>query len=440
MSNTIAALATPPVPSALAIIRLSGPLVHEISEKLTGSECRIGKISYRLLKVHGELIDDVVVSAWKGPASFTGEDMVEFSCHGNMLIVDRIISACCELGAEPAAPGEFTRRAYLNGKMDLTQAEAVSDLIHARSERALKAVRRFQQGAFGQKLAEIRESLLQVLSHLEAYIDFPDEDISPEVGQKMQDEVLSISGKVDTYLKTAQTGKFLRNGATVVLVGVPNAGKSSLMNALLDEDRVLVSDQPGTTRDTVDAECQIGGFPCFLTDTAGLRDSNEVIEKMGMERTRKSLAAADVILHLIDGAAANVIETPDLDFPDITIPVIRVITKSDLQTHSELDGLAVSSTTGEGVEALKTAILAALKLNDQTALNESLAINTRHEFHLREAQEHLLRASENLLHNEAPEITSSDLRAALFAMAEIVGETSNEDILDRLFQNFCIGK
>jgi len=322
--------------------------------------------------------------------------------------------------------------------MDLTQAEAVSELIHARSECALKAVRNFQQGTFGTKLGELRESLLQILSHLEAYIDFPDEDISPETGQQMLDQVQTVQNKVEAYLKTAQTGKFLRNGATIVLAGIPNAGKSSLMNCLLDEDRVLVSDRPGTTRDTVDAECQIGGFPCFLTDTAGLRESNETVEQMGMERTRKSLTEADVILHLVDGSQ----ESPDqsMDFPEPDIPVIRVITKLDLKSHPELDGIPVSSLEGAGIETLKSEILNVLKLNDHTAMSESLAINTRHEFHLRETNEHLERALQNLNSSEAPEISSSDLRAALFSLAEIVGETSNEDILDRLFQNFCIGK
>ncbi|MEM6885058.1 MAG: tRNA uridine-5-carboxymethylaminomethyl(34) synthesis GTPase MnmE [Verrucomicrobiota bacterium] len=438
MPSTIVALATPPVPSALAVIRMSGPLSHQICTQLSGGEIAPGNIRYRVLKAGGEVLDDVVVSLWKSPASFTGEDMVEFSCHGNMLIVDRIIAACTAAGAEPSAPGEFTRRAYLNGKMDLTQAEAISELIHARSERALKAVRHFQQGAFGVKLGELRESLLQLLSHLEAYIDFPDEDINPETGQQMVDQVQGVQEKLDAYLKTAQTGKFLRNGATIVLAGVPNVGKSSLMNAMLEEERVLVSDQPGTTRDTVDAECQIGGFPCFLMDTAGLRDSEETVEQMGIERTRKSLTEADVILHLIDGSQ----DQPDqaMDFPEPDIPVIRVITKSDLKSRPELDGLAVSSTEGQGIEALKSEILNVLKLNDHTAMSESLAINTRHEFHLREAQDHLERALANLKASEAPEISSSDLRASLFALAEIVGETTNEDILDRLFQNFCIGK
>ncbi|MEM6600012.1 MAG: tRNA uridine-5-carboxymethylaminomethyl(34) synthesis GTPase MnmE [Verrucomicrobiota bacterium] len=438
MPSTVIALATPPVPSALAVIRMTGSLSHQVCLQLSGDRIAPGQIAYRVLKHEGEVLDDVVVSVWKAPASYTGEDMVEFSCHGNMLIVDRIIAACCAAGAEPAAPGEFTRRAYLNGKMDLTQAEAISELIHARSERALKAVRHFQQGAFGTRLGRLRESLLQILSHLEAYIDFPDEDISPETGQQMLNQSQAVQEQLVAYLKSAQTGKFLRNGATIVLAGVPNAGKSSLMNALLEEERVLVSDQPGTTRDTVDAEFQIGGFPCFLTDTAGLRESHETIEQMGIERTRQSLRQADVILHLIDGSQAN----PDqvMHFPETEIPVIRIITKSDLKLCPGLDGLPVSSTEGSGLEALKCEILNVLKLNDQTDMSDSLAINARHTFHLQQAQQHMERALENLQADEVPEICSSDLRAALFSLAEIVGETSNEDILDRLFQNFCIGK
>lgn len=438
MSTTIIALATPPVPSALANIRMSGPRSHQICQQLSGSEVAPGRIQYRVLKSDGDILDDVVILAWKSPASFTGEDMIEFSCHGNMLIVDRIIAACCAAGAEPAAPGEFTRRAYLNGKMDLTQAEAVSELIDARSERALKAVRQFQQGAFGQKLAELRESLLQVLSHLEAYIDFPDEDISPETGSKMLEQVRVIDEKLNQYLNTAQTGKFLRHGAKIVLAGAPNAGKSSLMNAMLEEERVLVSEQPGTTRDTVEAECQIEGFPCFLMDTAGVRDTEEAIEKMGIERTHRSLAEADVILYLIDGTEPDMANA--MEFPDKSVPVIRVITKSDLKAQPDVSGISISSTTGDGIDSLKQAVLNKLKLSDQTMMSESLAVNARHEFHLKEARDHLGRAMQNLEQAEAPEISSSDLRAALFSLAEIVGETTNEDILDRLFQNFCIGK
>jgi len=395
MASTIVALATSPVPSALGLIRLSGPDAHSIAESLSGRPIEPGAIQYRSLNYQGHLLDDVVLLSWKQPRSFTGEDMVEFSCHGNPLILDRIIEACTELGAHLAEPGEFTRRAFLNGRMDLTEAEAVADLIHARSERALDAVRRFQQGEFGKRLQDSREALLQVLSHLEAYIDFPDEDIQPEVGNEMLRKTTGIRDDLDRFLKAARTGKFLRQGASVVLTGSPNVGKSSLMNALLEEERVLVSDQPGTTRDSVDAECLIEGFPVRLTDTAGLRQGGESLEQLGMERTRKVLEGADVVLRLEDGTGT--IPPPEFDLSSIHAPVIDVATKLDLVDGDPNPAIGSgSSRTGAGVPELKKQILKVLNLDDHSALAESLAVNTRHEFHLREAVAQLDRATRYL--------------------------------------------
>ncbi|MEM6823069.1 MAG: tRNA uridine-5-carboxymethylaminomethyl(34) synthesis GTPase MnmE, partial [Verrucomicrobiota bacterium] len=385
MSDTIVALATPPVAAALSLIRMTGPKSHQIINQLAPKFQLQKELQYRAITFNHALIDDVVISSWNKPHSYTGEDVVEISCHGNMLIVDQIIDACCQLGARPAEPGEFTRKAFLNGKLDLTQAESVMDLIHAKSERALRAAKSFQQGAFGKKIETIREEILQVLSQLEAYIDFPDEDIEPETAESLSKRIEAVALKVSEYLATAKTGKFLRHGASVVLVGAPNAGKSSLMNALLEDDRVLVSDQPGTTRDAIEAEFILDGISIRLTDTAGLRESDEELENLGMEHTQRALDDADLVLFLVDGSIPN-LGTPDLSLDQSKIPTIHCLTKSDLPRVFTGDGFDISTKTGDGLENLKQEIARRLKLDENNLLSESLAINSRHEFHLNTAK------------------------------------------------------
>lgn len=444
MSETIIASATPSVPTALAVVRMSGPSALEIATTLAGDRLKPGRVHYRVLRDGDEVIDDAVVLVWRGPRSSTGEDVVEFSCHGSPLITAHLLRVCGRLGARPAEPGEFTRRAFLNGRIDLTQAEAVGDLIHARSERALRAVRQFQSGAFGRRLEEFRETLLQVLSHVEAAIDFPDEDIEPDAGAVLMGRIEHLTEQVSGLLAAAAEGRFLRQGASVVLAGAPNAGKSSLMNALLGDERVLVSELPGTTRDSIDAECVIGGFPMRLTDTAGLRESEDALERLGMERTRRVLEGADVVLHLADGSAESGESEVQWLAPDsVSAPVLCVLTKADLPRRSDLagwSGLVVSARTGAGLDELRMAILSALNLDQSPVLGESLAVNARHAFHLEAARDALTRAQVNFAGDAPLEMTAADLRVALFSLGEIVGETSNEDMLDRLFRNFCIGK
>jgi len=440
MEDTIVAPATPPVLSALALIRISGPQAHPIAQTLTGKPIPVGKAAYRNLVDGTTMLDDAILMAWKGPRSFTGEDVVEITCHGNPLIVARIQQAICQAGARFAEPGEFTRRAFLNGRMDLTQAEAVSELISAKSEKALDAVRRFQQGDFAASILDLREGLLQVLSHLEAAIDFPEEDISPQTLEELKNRTEGVRDAICGLLLQAQAGKLLRQGATVVLAGPTNAGKSSLMNALLGQDRVLVSEEAGTTRDSVDAEFSLDGFPIRLTDTAGLREPAGLVERQGMERTRHLLDQADCVLHIIDGTAPSTATA----LPPLACPVLLVANKSDLPGYSaQPPQIRVSARTGEGLSKLKRLLLNCLQKEDTSYSEQTFAINARHEHHLQEALKRL-EAALDQLRPSAPapalEVLSSDLRGATFALAEIVGEVSNEDVLDRLFQNFCIGK
>lgn len=435
--ETIIALSTPPGSSALAVLRLSGPRAHDIVRNLTPSLPAPQSIRYAPLQDDQGWIDDVVLTAWKNPHSFTGEDTIEISCHGNMLIVDRILRACLQAGARQAEPGEFTRRAFLNGKMDLTRAEAVLDIISARSERALQAARRLQAGTLGLRLESLRAQLLDSLAQIEADIDFPDEDIEPESHRQVRDRLHSTSSALDHLLETAREGRLLREGVTVVLVGPPNVGKSSLMNALLGEERAIVSERAGTTRDRIEACLILDGILVRLVDTAGLHNTEDEIEIKGISLTRRAVEEADLVLLLSEPGATS---PPDLDLPDGT-PLLHCRTKCDLHPgFPPPDGITTSALDGTGIRELKHTIANTLKLGTGLSSQEQVAINDRHRHHLEKAS--------TLLHNllnewdahRPPELVSSDLRLAIREMESLLGVTDEEAVLDRIFSQFCIGK
>lgn len=433
-SDTIVALATPAGRSALAVIRLSGMKAVKIAETLAGRGIEPRRATHVLLRdARGEVLDDAVVTLWVAPHSYTGEDVAELSCHGNMKIVEAVIRCCVEQGARLAGPGEFTQRAFLNERMDLTQAEAVMDLIEARSERALRAARLMQSGVLGTEIRQIQEDVLQILAHLEAYIDFPEEGIDPETGEQLLGRIHEARNKVEELLKTAPEGRHLREGFRVVLTGAPNAGKSSLLNALLKRDRAIVSAVAGTTRDTIEEVITLAGMMVRLTDTAGLREEGDELEALGMARTRAALAEADLVVHLTAPDAAS-------EPPEVSVPMIRVAAKCDLAASEPTGLLRVSAHTGEGLEALQQEITRHLHLDERSLDHERVAINARHEAVLDKAREALIRAEEAQRQGRPPELVSADLRRALEALGEVVGATTEEDVLDRLFARFCIGK
>lgn len=435
-TDIIIALSTPPSMAALALIRVSGKGCHVIAQQLTGAkfEIRVAK-HCRFCDGH-EVVDDVVATLWKAPSSYTGEDMVEISCHGNMLIVEKIISLWCDASARHARPGEFTERAFMNGKIDLTQAEAVMDLICAKSDRALRAARHIKEGSLGKILLKHREFLINLLAHLEAHIDFPEEDISPETGKIFSEKILALQKEISKLIGTADEGRKLREGLRVAIVGAPNAGKSTLLNALLGQDRAIVSHIPGTTRDTVEESIMLEGIQLRLIDTAGIRESQDEIEKLGIERTQHAITHADLVIHLIDGTFPRL---ENLNLPE-NCTQIDCITKSDLKITYKGDGIKISALTGKGLDELKREMIKKLKLAETPESHELAIINARHEMLLREASAALDTALKNAEKHTPPEIISSDLRYALRSIGEIVGEATNEDILDRLFQTFCIGK
>ncbi|NDC80922.1 MAG: tRNA uridine-5-carboxymethylaminomethyl(34) synthesis GTPase MnmE, partial [Verrucomicrobia bacterium] len=419
--------------SALALIRISGPLSLSIAESLCGHALPPRQLFPTHLKNNNETLDEVVMTFWQNPKSYTGEDLVEISCHGNPLIVESILQSVMQLGARPARPGEFTERAFLRGRMDLTRAEAVLDVLHARSTRALQAAQRALHGQLGDRLHAEREKLLNLLARIEAWIDFPEEDIQPEVGDGFRREVSELLQSLSSLLATAPLG-----GYRLVLAGPPNVGKSSLLNALLGTDRAIVSSTPGTTRDTVEESIVLQGFPVRLIDTAGLRASQDPVELEGIQRTRTAMASADLVLALIDRSQKD--DPCASEWGPYEKKLLRVLTKSDLPTAYPGDGLSVSSKSGDGMEKLHQFIAKRLAGDFSAPGSDEIAINTRHEDALRKASEALACASASLISRSAPELVASDLRLALQCLETVLGVGTSEDVLDRLFAQFCIGK
>lgn len=440
MAETIVAGATPPGMSAVAVVRASGPLCAELWRRhFPSAPCppRPRRAYYgQLVDGAGELLDDGLGIFFRGPRSYTGEDVVEFSCHGNPLIADRLVAALIASGARLARPGEFTQRAFEHGKLDLTQAEAVMDVIAAQSDRALRMASRARAGALSRVVAELQERLVGHLAHLEAYIDFPEEDLAPEVGTELRGGLRHILRRCEGLLATAREGRLLRQGAVVVLAGAPNAGKSSLLNALLQEDRAIVSPTPGTTRDTIDAMVVLEGFPVRLVDTAGLRESADPVEREGVARSRAAMASADVVLWVEDGTGP---EATALEGVTEGVAVVRCRTRADRAEFRAGAGLAVSPVTGQGVGEVRRALAEALRLGAEGG-GELLALNRRQEEVVRRAAEGVAAGLRDLEAGLPPELVATGLRRAQEAFGELVGMGSSEDVLDRLFQTFCIGK
>jgi len=443
-TETIAAISTPPGEGAIALVRISGPAAVSIAEKIFRGKKRPSRFASHIqyfgdiVTESGGLIDEVMMSIHRAPASYTGEDIVEISCHGGTLVTAKVLEACLHAGARGARPGEFTERAFLNGKMDLTQAEAVIDLIRARTDLALRSATEQLEGKLGEQIKGIRDSLVDLLAHVEASIDFSEEGIAPDEGNSLRVRLDSVREQIAALLATADHGRILRDGVRVVIYGATNAGKSSLLNRLLGYERVIVSDAPGTTRDTIEETVNLCGVPVRLLDTAGLRTSTSDIEREGIARTERSLQKADLRLHIIDRNAA-----PPAHFEqNANGNELLVLNKSDLPEHPEwknTNALRVSCLTGDGLGALENEILS--RISKQNLRPESaLAINMRHRDCLRRALEACDRARKTLDKTFSPEYLSVDLNEALEAVGEVIGTVGVEQILDSVFGQFCIGK
>jgi tRNA modification GTPase len=394
------------------------------------------------------VLDEVVFVVFKGPRSFTGEDTLEISCHGNPLIAQKILEDLVARGCRLAEPGEFTQRAFVNGRMDLSQAEAVLDVIHARSERALSAANQQLRGALRQQVDAAIEQLLGVIAHVEAYIDFPDEDLPPEDRSTVVKRLEDILAQARKLRATKRYGDLLRGGIRTVIVGKTNAGKSSLLNQLVGEERAIVSPEPGTTRDFIEHEVTIGPHAIRLIDTAGLNDSPAPLEALGIAKTWERVEAADLILVVEDATDSSWTYPAVVAKVRSGAPLIFVINKCDLPAAKSAGDFApgttmpvfVSALSGAGLDELRNHIIAAADQLRPQAGDEAIAVNARHATALLQVEHALVEALTKLANEEPVELLASDLRGALAGWEEIGGRVDNERVLDHLFATFCIGK
>ena len=454
--DTIAAIATPPGEGGIGIVRLSGPQALEVASRIfsasSGTDPReLASHTIRHGCVvdprEGTVIDEALLLLMRAPRSYTGEDVVELHGHGGRVSIRAILNAVLRHGARPALPGEFTRRAFLNGRLDLAQAEAVLDIVGAKTEAGLKAAVRQLHGGLSARVQELRGELLSMLAALEASIDFPEEGLEfPEVGG-LEKRIYHIEEALQALIQKAKEGRLLREGARIVIAGRPNVGKSSLLNALLGRERAIVSVVPGTTRDTVEEEFQIGGIPVRLIDTAGLgREATDPVETEGVRRTRGALEQADLTVVVMDGS--DQITSQDLQaWGEPRDPRVLVVNKSDLPaaqaavTYQDRFGgqpLFTSALTGQGVEELRAELG---RLLGGGAESEAITmVGPRHAEALERAERQLSVARTGLAQGVPVELVALDTRAALDALGEILGETVTEEVLDQIFRDFCIGK
>ncbi|MSU45780.1 MAG: tRNA uridine-5-carboxymethylaminomethyl(34) synthesis GTPase MnmE [Lacunisphaera sp.] len=446
-SDTIVALGTPFGTSAIAVVRASGPLAAELVRKIFGGSSQprtIRRADYR--DARGLVVDDVLFTYFAAPNSFTGEAMLEISCHGNPFIAQKILEDLVGRGCRPAEAGEFSKRAFLNGRLDLSQAEAVMDLIHARSEQALAAANQQLRGALGRQMNILISQLVKVLSHIEAYIDFPDEDLPPEDRLVVVRELEGLQASTSRLLATSHYGELLRAGIKTVILGEPNAGKSSLLNRLVGRERALVSSEPGTTRDYLEEYVIFGPYFFRFVDTAGLNPAPGPLEKRSMEMTLEQADNADIYLWVIDSTCP----LPSLPLalaPRMTpANTIAVFNKIDLPSAKRgplpqaFPDVSISALNGAGLEALQATVTKLAESFQVKIGEEIIAINTRHAHSLEQARVCLASAKDNLEQNDFSELVASNLRAALDAYGQIAGKIDNEQVLDKLFASFCIGK
>jgi tRNA modification GTPase len=460
IDDTIAAIATPLGEGGLAVVRVSGRDALQVVGKCfrpvgksskAPSKAETHTIHYGRIMRDSQVIDEVLVAVMRAPRTFTREDVVEITCHGGLLPAKAVLDTLLESGARLAQPGEFTKRAFLNGRIDLAQAEAVADIIYSRTELALAAANEQLAGKLSQRINELRDELVKTLAHIEAHIDFPDEDIAPDTKDKLLKRLEQGVGFVDELLRTADEGQLLRRGIRAAIIGRPNAGKSSLLNQLLGRDRAIVSAIPGTTRDTIEETANIRGIPVVFVDTAGLREARDEIEVEGIKRSHRSLAQAELILHVLD-ASEPLTGTDEKYLSElagrkrivvrnkIDLPSVWTISDAVATGVATLPMVDVSCMTGVGIESLKDAIKAQVWSGEIKAEMFQVMINSRHQDALRRTRGALVSTLQGLRADQTLEVVAMELRIAVNAVGEIVGKTTTEDLLDSIFSQFCIGK
>ena len=441
--DTIAAISTPLGMGGVGVIRISGDKAFDVIKKIYSKQnFTHNMISHGWIgvnKEHGfQKVDEVLVLPFFAPHSYTGEDVVEIHCHGGVNIVKKILSLCLEAGCRPAEKGEFTKRAFLNKKMDLSQAEAVADLIHSKTQDFASVSAKNLSGVLANKIREMRKSIMDVLSRIVAGIDFPEDVAEPEYSYIIEELNKSIS-EIDSILKSASTSNVMRQGVSVAIVGRPNVGKSSLFNTLLNLDRAIVTDIAGTTRDVL-RETLDFGIPVTLIDTAGIREGNSVskVEEIGIEYSKQSLDEADLVLFLYDASQGITPEDETIWELAKTKNNVRIANKCDLVSDRTSDAYYISTKTREGIDEIRDLIKS--KVCDVNPDSLEFATNTRQQECLRQAKNSLTIALEAAQMEELQDLISIDIKSALMALDELTGEVVTDEVLNNIFDNFCIGK
>jgi len=445
--DTIVALATAPGIAAIGVIRLSGTTVFSIVSKLFPSKNISDQPSHTIhvgmLRDEDEIIDEVVLSLFKGPKSYTGEDTIEISGHGSPFVQEQIINTCIKYGARIAKPGEFTQRAFLNGKLDLTQAESVADLIAANTKASQKTALHNIRGGFSNELQQMREQLIQFASLIELELDFATEDVEFADRGKFYSLIRQINITTDNLIASFQLGNVIKNGVSVAIIGKPNAGKSTLLNCLLNEERAIVSDIAGTTRDTIEEQININGIIFRIIDTAGIRnESKDVIENIGIERSLEKMKSADLVLYIFD---VNTETSASLDeqaqyFKDAGIAYLMVANKTDISSSSkESDFIKIAAKQCVGIEDLKEKIYQ-VTVNNPVNTDNTIVTNVRHLQSLQQIKKSIAEILQGLDNQLPGDLLAIVIRTCLFHLGEITGEITNEDKLDYIFSKFCIGK
>jgi len=456
--DTIAAIATPIGEGAIGIVRLSGPEAIPIADRIFRARSGKPVASFETYTAHyghvvdpatGEVVDEVLVSLFRAPKSYTREDVVEISCHGGIVPLRRTLDLLLQGGSRAAEPGEFTKRAFLNGRIDLSQAEAVIDVIKSKTEASLKVAMHQLKGGISGEAQRIKVLLLRLMATIEASIDFP-EDVPEPDPEEVAAQIQEAQGIVQKLLADWQRGKIYREGALMAIVGRPNVGKSSLLNALLRENRAIVTAIPGTTRDIIEESVNIRGIPLRVVDTAGLRETQDVVERIGVERTREQIEAADLILWILDSSEPLTAE--DIEIADALNQrkVIIALNKKDLPRRIDLTPLRsflngrrvipTATIAGTGLDVLENAIAETILAGEVSAPNTAVVSNVRHKHALERTLESLKHARETALAGLPLDLVSIDLKSAMGSLGEITGETVADDIIHQIFAQFCIGK
>jgi len=446
VADTIAAIATPPGRGGVGIVRLSGPRALEIARQIAGVDPKPRQAHFvRFRDSEDVVIDEGLLLYFVAPNSFTAEDVIELHGHGGPVVMDMLLECCTRLGARIARAGEFSERAFLNGKLDLTQAEAIADLIDSETRAGARLAVRSLEGDFSERIHHLLEGLIHLRMYVEAAIDFPEEEIDFLADSRVGQELQQLTEELADLQRAARLGRVMRDGMTLVIAGLPNAGKSSLMNALAGAESAIVTEVPGTTRDILREHIQINGMPVHLVDTAGLRETEDQVERIGVERAQREIANADRILWVYDGAADPQHTAFDASHLPAGVPVTFIHNKADVSGRriglSTSDGeieLCISAKTGAGIGELRTHLRRSMGL-DQGSEGEFLA-RRRHLDAIERTAQHLADGSKAMQQGLSGELLAEDLRQAQMALAEITGEFSADDLLGEIFSSFCIGK